>query len=117
MVPLRPNEKRRKITCHACKQKCECTFNRRYTIREMQSGKARLDMGELGYMAVLLHDISCAGVGFSISHGQARKLRVGQQVQRIVCDWNPRFPQHKLIIRNISGEKVGACFTKRRQFF
>ena len=109
---VRTNEKNRTITCHHCKRKIPCVLNRRHTVREAQAGKARLDLMTDKHIVISLRDISCNGVGFSVSLGQAKKFFVGKEISSIMCDWNPRFPHYKLIVRNISGGNIGASFIK-----
>ncbi len=111
-IVVRPDEKRRSVTCKNCNQKCECELNRRRTIRERQSGKAQLRIVANQLMIIHLQDVSCDGVGFTVLHGQGRKLRVGQELQGIVCDWNPQFSRHKLVVQNISGDKIGVKFCR-----
>jgi hypothetical protein len=59
---------------------------------------------------VQFHDISQKGVGFIVPAGRGRRFYVGQSLLNISCDWTSRFSLHKLVIRNISGDKIGCAF-------
>lgn len=109
---VRANEKNRTITCRNCKRKIPCVLNRRHTMREAQAGKARLNLMTDKQIIISLRDVSCNGVGFSVALKHAKNFIVGKEISGITCDWNPRFPHYRLIVRNVAGGNIGASFIK-----
>lgn len=110
-ISVRPTEKRRAVTCHKCGTKNACNFNRRRALREAQSGKALVELGNGQRLAIEFCNISCSGVGFLMAPGYARRLSVGQELKGIICEWNRTIvPRKRLVVCNVAGNRVGARF-------
>ena len=109
---VRPDEKRRSVTCHKCGHKYECGLNRRCTMRETLIGLARLNIDSRRIFLINLRDFSCFGVGFTVPVGKGKDLRIGQELSGITCDWYPRLPRSKIIVQNISGDHIGVKFCR-----
>ena len=104
-----PHLRRKNIRCHKCGEINICSFNRRLTPREHQTGKALLITSAGKEVEVDLTDISHKGLGMEISIKalRSRAVKIGDQVQ-LICSWNPGlFKGARYIVQNIRGQKVG----------
>lgn len=104
-----PHLRQRTIRCHKCGETTKCSFNRRVTLRELQSGKAVLTTDQGRDVDIFLTDISTKGVGFELSIRDARThvLKIGDQI-KLNCSWNQRLlGGDRFVVQNINGQRVG----------
>ncbi len=115
-VPLRL--RRRSVRCHKCGEIVNCSFNRRATLRESQSGKAVLITGSGKDVEIDLTDVSSKGIGFemSIRAMRSRAIKIGDQVQ-IYCSWSPcLLGNNRYVVQNIRGQRVGVKKLEQGQY-
>jgi hypothetical protein len=107
MVVIPPAVRLRTIRCHKCGEPTRCTFNRRITLREQQSGRALLTTSDGREMEVDLFDISQDGVGFELSIKDMTKLAVGREIT-LKCQWNQQLlSRGRYIVRSVKEQRVG----------
>jgi len=108
MISVPTGVRQRSLRCHRCGEITRCSFNRRYTGRERQSGKVLLYTGDGSQFEIDLYDISQRGVGFELHAKDIRRVAVGREVS-FRCPWNPLLlSQGRYRIKSISGRRVGA---------
>lgn len=108
-VAVPPQLRGRTIRCHKCGEMTKCLFNRRETLRELQSGKAVLINDRGKEVDIFLTDISTKGIGFELSlqAARTRPVKVGDKV-RLTCSWSQRLLDgSRYIVQNINGLRVG----------
>ncbi len=107
MVTIPITVRRRSFRCHKCSAITRCDINRRSEGRELQTGLASM-MTDVGReMDVNLYDKSRRGLGIVISHKDATKISIGQQVQ-LRCSWNPHLlGQGRFMIQSVKEQRVG----------
>jgi len=101
--------RQRSVRCHKCGELIRCLFNRRATLRELQSGKAVLITSSGKDVEIELSDVSSKGIGFemSIRAMRSRAIKIGDQIQ-VYCSWSPRLlGQSRFVVQNINGRRVG----------
>ncbi len=104
-----PHLRGRNIRCHKCGEITKCSFNRRVTLRELQSGKAVLITDQGIEVDIFLTDMSIKGIGFElpVRAARARVIKIGDQV-RLSCRWNRRLLSgSRFVVQNINGQRVG----------
>lgn len=104
-----PHLRGKNIRCHKCGEITRCSFNRRGTLRELQSGKAILITDHGKEVDIFLTDMSTKGIGFELSlkAARARVIQVGDQV-RLHCSWNQHLLSgSRFVVQNINGQRVG----------
>ncbi len=101
--------RQRSVRCHKCGEIVKCSFNRRETLRELQSGKAILITSSGKDVEINLSDVSSKGIGFemSIRAMRSRAIKIGDQIQ-VYCSWSPRLlSNNRYVVQNIRGQRVG----------
>jgi len=101
--------RQRSVRCHKCGEIVRCSFNRRATLRELQSGKAVLITNSGKDVEIFLSDVSSKGLGFemSIRAMRSRAIKIGDQIQ-VYCSWSPRLLSNsRYVVQNIRGQRVG----------
>ncbi len=106
-VPARLRQ--RSVRCHKCGEIIRCSFNRRATLRELQTGNAVLITSSGKDVEINLSDVSAKGIGFemSIRAMRSRVIKIGDQIQ-VYCNWSPRLlGSSRYVVQNIRGRRVG----------
>ena len=110
--------RRRNIRCHKCGEIVKCSFNRRATLRELQSGKAIVLTSSGKEVEINLSDVSSKGIGFEMSMRamRSRVIKIGDKIQ-FSCSWSPGLlGNSRYTVRNIRGQRVGVQKLELGQF-